>query len=133
MGNELSNILTNLSEKKKELVQAYIDALGLVSAACNNAGVSRFTFYEWMKVDPVFKQAIEESNVKEHKKDFIEHALIKLIKSGNPAAVIFAAKTQCKDRGYIEKSEIDVALTLRKGYTTVNPDDWDEPNDDTDI
>jgi len=44
--------------------------------------------------------------LKEYKKDFIESKLIKLINEGDTAATIFAAKTQLKDRGYIERQEI---------------------------
>lgn len=50
----------------------------------------------------------------EHKKDLIEKHLLQLIKEGDTAATIFAAKCQLKDRGYIEKTkeQIDTEVNV---------------------
>ena len=40
--------------------------------------------------------------------DFTESALRKLIKKGNVIATIFKLKTKGKDRGYIEKQEVEL-------------------------
>lgn len=123
MSDELvsTNIPNKLEPKKSEVVENYIKSFGIVSVTCKASGISRYTFYEWLKKDPDFKSAIENSNAKEHKKDFIENALVKLINSGETSAVIFAAKTLLKDRGYIEKTEIEhsgeIKIVVDEGLT----------------
>lgn len=44
----------------------------------------------------------------EYKKDFFEEALFKLVRQGDPSAVIFVNRTINRDRGYNEKQEIQV-------------------------
>ncbi len=69
--------------------------------------MDRGTYYNWMEKDSKFKEIIETCEPEEVFKDFIESKLTDLISDGNPAAIIFAAKTKCKDRGYVEKTEHD--------------------------
>lgn len=118
-----TNITNKLDAKKEEVVENYIKAFGIVSVACKASGISRYTFYEWLKKYPEFKEAIENSNAKEAKKDFIENALIQLINNKETSAVIFAAKTQLKDRGYIERTEVEhqgkVALSFTENLKDV--------------
>lgn len=54
----------------------------------------------WASVD----RAILE--VRERRHDWVESALFKQIENGNITAIIFYAKTQMKDRGYVERQEI---------------------------
>jgi hypothetical protein len=86
----------------------FLDALratfGNVTAACSATGTARATFYVWRK-NPAFADAvadIDESNL-----DKAESALLGLIESGNPTAIIFYLKTKGRLRGYHEKHEID--------------------------
>jgi len=99
-----------LSPKKKAMIEAMKSQLGVVSAACKKANVSRDTHYRWMKESPKYKQAIEESELV--LKDFGENALFKLMKAGNPQAIIFFNKTRNKDRGYVEKKELDISAKV---------------------
>lgn len=93
-----------LTERQRQFLDIFINsALGNVSAAAKAAGIRRETFYLWMK-NPAFKELAAEA--RERRKDFIESALDKKIKQGDTSAIIFAAKTICKDRGYIERSEL---------------------------
>jgi len=91
-----------LTKKQKEFLEIFFKNLGLVTQSCKAANLSRAMYYRWLE-QPLFKEAIEES--KTSVKDFGEAELFNLMKTGNPAAVIFFNKTQNKDRGYIEKSE----------------------------
>lgn len=93
---------------KNALLQALKGSLGIVTAACDEAGVSRATYYRWLADDPQFKAAAED--VAEVALDFAEHALHKQIKDGVPASTIFYLKTKGKARGYVERSEVEVTV-----------------------
>ena len=95
------------STRKKDLLDALERSLGIVSTACEKAGVSRQTHYNWLKDDPEYKAAVDQ--IQESVIDFAESHLYKLIKEGNPAANIFYLKTKGKNRGYIERQEIEVS------------------------
>lgn len=89
----------------KGFLKVFEKALGNVTVACTNFGIERQTFYNWYNADEEFRTACDA--VKEKRKDFIESALDKRIQAGDTTAIIFAAKTQCKDRGYTEKIEYE--------------------------
>jgi len=92
--------------KKNAMLKALINRLGVVSLACQDAGVSRSTFYEWVKTDPYFRQQVEE--IPEIVLDFAESSLYKQISEKNTPATIFFLKTKGKGRGYVEKEEASV-------------------------
>ena len=92
--------------KKELMYQAMQDQLGIVTAAVKQVGIDRTTHYAWLKKDDNYKEWIEEAEMQ--LKDFGENALLKLMKEGNPAAVIFFNKTKNKDRGYLETKELDL-------------------------
>ena len=101
--------LHDMVEDKATALAAFKKSHGNVSAACIGAGISRVTFYNWYNNDTDFKAKADE--IKEERKDFIESALDKRIAAGDTAAIIFAAKTICKDRGYTEKNETEVSVS----------------------
>jgi hypothetical protein len=92
--------------KKKNFIEAYKKAFGIVSVAAKAASIERCTYYDWLKKDPEFKQAIEEIEPEEDFIDMAENALQKKIKEGDTTAIIFTLKTKGKKRGYIERKEI---------------------------
>jgi hypothetical protein len=93
--------------RKKAMLEALELSLGIVSTASKKANVGRTQHYEWLKEDPQYKAAVEA--IQESVIDFAESHLYKLIKEGNPAANIFYLKTKGKNRGYIERQEIEVS------------------------
>ena len=94
-----------LRGKKKLMIESLRKQLGVVTAACENVGVARTTHYEWIKIDPLYKEAVE--NLPDLVLDFAENALFKQIKSGSIPSTIFYLKTKGKNRGYIEKTEVE--------------------------
>lgn len=92
--------------KKKAFLKSYVANFGNITASCNVTKIDRGTYYNWIK-DKEFKDAVDNCEPKEVYKDFIENKLQKLINEDNPSAIIFACKTICKDRGYIERQEIE--------------------------
>jgi len=92
--------------KKQIAVDAYVKSFGIVTKAAASAQIDRTTFYYWLNNDPEFKLAIENAKPDDYYLDFVEDALMKLIREGNTAATIFALKTKGKARGYIEQTNI---------------------------
>lgn len=74
------------------------------SAACRAVNISRQMYEEWYKSDPDFHALFDEMD--QHKKDFMEGALMDLIEERDTSAVIFANKTYNQDRGYGQKLEV---------------------------
>ena len=86
-----------------QMISAINEAQGFVSKAAEILGVSRMTFYRHLKKYTTVKQALDDVRSKRH--DFVELQLMKGIKDGNITAIIFYLKTQCKHRGYIERTQ----------------------------
>ena len=93
--------------KEDAVIEALTKSLGIVTSACKQAGISRYTFYEWMK-DPAFKKRVDD--IGDVALDFAESKLHKLIDDGVPSATIFYLKTKGKDRGYVERQEINASV-----------------------
>ena len=98
---------TNKTEhKKKAVLDALVSHMGVVTTACEVAGIGRTQFYQWLKDDPEYKDQVED--IQNIALDFAESALYKKIAIGDTTAIIFYLKTKGKNRGYIERSEISV-------------------------
>lgn len=113
---------TEQVDTKKAILEALEDKYGIVTEACRSIGLSRSTYYDWLKNDPEFKAAVEE--ITDTAIDYVEGKLFEKIggvdvqtfnSKGEPTvysqppsdtAIIFYLKTKAKKRGYIEKSEI---------------------------
>lgn len=126
-GRNSGNILTLqcVSEQvdtKKEIIEALEAKYGIVTEACRSIGLSRSTFYDWLKSDSEFKDAVRD--IQETAIDYVEGKLFQKI-SGitmgkhdaegaivtydippSDTAIIFYLKTKAKHRGYIERSEV---------------------------
>lgn len=92
-------------KKKQLLIDSLRKTLGNITSACSRAGVSRGTFYTWLKEDEEFATEFEVIR-NEERKDYLENALYKRCNAGDTTAIIFALKTQCKDRGWVERTEL---------------------------
>ena len=88
----------------KGMVTAIEMAKGYVSKACEILKCSRQTWYRYEKKFPTVRQKVEEIREKRH--DFVENKLMTQIENDNITAIIFYLKTQCKERGYVERQEI---------------------------
>lgn len=88
---------------KKQLLETLEQTLGVVTSACKKVGISRTTYYEYLKTDEEFKKAVAE--IETVALDFAESQLHQQIKGGNTSATIFYLKTKGKKRGYVERQE----------------------------
>jgi len=107
--NSKKRELISTAIKKKALLNALRESLGVVTAACEALGFRRQLHYEWLAEDPEY--AREVARMDDIALDTIESALHKRIKEGSDAAIIFALKTKGKKRGYVERTEHIVETT----------------------
>jgi len=94
---------------KKAMLEALKLTLGVVTPACEQAGISRRTHYDWIEADPDYAKAVED--MPDIALDFAESRLHQNISNGSDACVIFYLKTKGKNRGYIERTEFDHKVT----------------------
>jgi len=91
---------------KKAIINSLEKSLGVVTTACKKVGIGRTTFYEWLKEDEEFANNVKD--IQDIALDFAESHLHKQIGAGSTAATIFYLKTKGKNRGYIERQELDL-------------------------
>jgi hypothetical protein len=81
-----------------------------VKEACAAMRMPRSTYYKWRRTDPAFAEAADD--VLEGLKDFAESKLMINISLGKEASIFFFLKCKAKDRGYIERVDINHSATL---------------------
>lgn len=89
---------------KKKLIEALNRTLGLVSPACEEVGVSRETFYRYLREDEEFRRQVQE--IDEIVIDFAENQLFKKIKEGSERSILFFMKYKGRKRGYTDSLDI---------------------------
>lgn len=72
--------------------------MGIVSPACEKAGIDRSTYYEWYKNDAEFKAAVDD--ITEIVVDFGESKLYELVNVGDINAIKVLLNAKGKKRGY---------------------------------
>lgn len=99
--------LDKIDIHKAELIAALEKTMGIVSTACKKVGLSRQTFYDYYKEDPIFKESVD--SIADLALDFAESKLLKSIQNGSDTATIFYLKTKGKKRGYVERAEVELS------------------------
>lgn len=94
--------------RKAAMLKALVENHGRVGDACQKVGINRWTYDEWRRTDPEFQQQVNA--MEETVNDWYEDAFKKLVKEGNPQAVIHSAKTRLRHRGYGEKLEVEAKV-----------------------
>lgn len=117
------SIERRIKAKKKKLLEALNESMGIVSYACQQAGVSRDTFYRWRSEDEEFAHDCE--TVQENTVDKVEGKLFTAISEGNLTAIIFYLKTHGKSRGYVESMENNVNVNSFEQLLKSLPDEDD--------
>lgn len=112
---QIEALLGPLSERVRQhlWLHAMIETNFDAGLACRMVNVSKQRVDKWAREDTTFVQLLDE--VKWHKANYFENALMDLVSIRNFPAVIHANKTFNRDRGYGEK--IDVAHTHDHQHT----------------
>lgn len=92
---------------KKAVIDIFPKVFGNVTQTCKQVDISRQTFYNWLENDEDFRKEIESIEPEEIFVDFAENALVKRIDEGDTTAIIFSLKTKGKNRGYVEKQQLE--------------------------
>jgi len=116
--------MNKTEQHKKAVLEALEQTLGVVTTACKSVGIGRTIFYEWLKQDEEFATAVKD--IENITMDFVESQLHKQIQAGNTTATIFFLKTKAKNRGYVERRELEtrdmtlepITFTIIDGHTT---------------
>ena len=95
--------MTKLSIKKFKL--AVIGSRGIQNEIAKRCGVERSTITNYLTKRPELRILIEQE--REKMIDIAEDELDKLIKCGSFKAIQLLLKTKGKNRGYVEKQEIE--------------------------
>lgn len=102
---EKTNQQIKTEQRQAMMIKALKKTLGVVTPALKAAQVSRHLHYRWLREDEEYKKKVEQCL--EAALDFAETNLYKQIEAGQTQATIFLLKTRGKNRGYVEKQEID--------------------------
>lgn len=110
---------------KKQMVEALEKSLSVVTTAAKSIRPDawqtlRRRHYEWMETDPEYKATID--SIDGVMLDFAESHLHKRIKEGDTTSIIFLLKTKGRNRGYIERRDMDV--TSGGDKISIKPIDW---------
>lgn len=97
-----------LAERKAAFLEAFSKSAGILKPACDAMNVDRKTVWRWRQSDEKFDEAYKECQ--EIAVDFAESALLKNIQAGDTTAIIFFLKTRGRERGYVEKQQIDATV-----------------------
>jgi hypothetical protein len=117
-----------LRGKKKDFKIAFQKTFGNISQSCMSVGVVRQTYYDWRRNDAAFSKEIDDLDILEAEKDMIEAKLRKHAAIHEDKTVLmFLAKTKCRDRGYVERTETEitvpqVVINETRNYKEPKPD-----------
>jgi len=117
--NHANNALQRAT-KKKQIVDLWVSQGGHITQLCEIVGIARVTFYQWVKQDKDFAQALvnQEASITDDVKD----TLLQLIQEKNLGAVIFWLKnkspefTERGNQTNIQVNFIDTASKQSKTY-----------------
>ena len=89
----------------ERIIKAIKESYGIITNTARRLKVSRSSLHDWINEDEELKNAVKHARENDLK-DLIEDALVKNIKKGKEASIIFASKTQLRNRGYQERIEV---------------------------
>lgn len=103
----------------EQMISALTLTKGLVYLAAEKIGCDPSTIYRRAKESEVVASALKRERGK--MVDIAEARLWQLIQEGNATAILFFLKTQAKDRGYIERTEIvQIPAEVQKALNEAN-------------
>lgn len=96
-----------------------------VSEAMRKIGLNRKALDHWRKFDPGFAELMDE--IHWHKQNFFESALLQRVEAGDTQAIIFANRTQNRDRGYNDKLDINLQGEVKHAHAHFSVDELNLP------
>ena len=93
-------------KKKAAMLDALKVTMAIIAPACEMVGIGRKTHYNWMETDPGYKEEVHA--LQERTFDFVETKMVERINAGSDTMLIWYSKTKMKQRGFVERQEIEV-------------------------
>lgn len=90
--------------KPEDIATAILTHRGDLVDAAAAVGCTVRTFYNYRDEYPIVAEAMDETKKRTH--NHVRNKLLELIDAGNVAATIFWLKTQGKDEGWVERTEL---------------------------
>jgi transposase-like protein len=124
---QIEKLLANQGTRARQylFVHALIASNFSLSRALRLTNTPTEVFYRWKENDPEFSRIFKEIHF--HRKNFFEDCLFRLVAAGDTQATIFVNKTQNRDRGYGEKTEIEMRIEGEVQHNVVQIGDLDLP------
>lgn len=94
-----------VKDRKMQFITLLRESLFNVAWACNQIGMDRRSYTRWRQEDPEFDIAC--TDIQEEILDEAEVYLQKKIRENDTASLIFFLKTKAKQRGYVERQELE--------------------------
>ena len=88
----------------EEVIASIEKNRGNIAAVGRQMGVSRMTIHRYMHEHPTIRAALDDA--RESMLDNAESVLYKKVLEGSTPELIFFLKTQGRNRGYVERSEV---------------------------
>ena len=89
----------------EKVIKAIDGSGGVKLEICRRLGCNRQTFDNYLAENEKIAQAFHDEC--EALGDLCEAKIIEQIRTGNPIMMMFYAKTKLKNRGYVERQEVD--------------------------
>jgi ribosomal protein S15P/S13E len=89
----------------EQVAKALRECEGFQASAADKLGCTEETIVNYKHRHPELAELVK--HLKEKHKDYAEGRLLTHIKDGKETSLIFYLKTQCRERGYVEKQEIE--------------------------
>lgn len=111
----------------QQVADALTQAKGFVSVAARNLGCTDQTVRNYIERYAVCKQAVTDA--REAMIDYAEGKLYQNIQNNDTVSILFFLKTQAKQRGYVERTEVtgangnDMRIKLSWGDVGDHADD----------
>lgn len=97
---------TAQNDRRKEFLTVFASKFCNVKNTCEAVGITRKTYYEWRNTSDDFAEAADD--IIEGLKDDIESVMYtKVLVEQDTRAVIHAAESKLKDRGWARRTELE--------------------------
>lgn len=113
----IESILADQGVKARQrlFLHALTSTLFNVSRSLKKVGISRKVYDAWCQRDPDFADMVRE--IAWHKDNFLESSFLGRVAAGDTAAIIHAARTKLRHRGYNDKIEVEHTGTVQHQHT----------------
>lgn len=95
----------------QKVIEALAASAGIIAHAAKKLGYERPWLHTRIKKSPKLMEAYDQ--IKETNLDLAESKLLQAINNGELIAIFFYLKCKGKSRGYIERGEVDLQVSVK--------------------